>query len=142
MTPDITKLFIGSHIDSNNNYGLKLNNITESIYECRQSFASDSAPLTLVLFGTFGFNIPMVQIKLTMFFSFRKGVFDLYSDKRNRTAEIISKQVPMVVCSKLKASESRESLAKKSQILANSYRCEWFSLNGPIANFNFIADGV
>lgn len=75
--------------------------------------------------------------------SFRKGVFDLYSDERNRTAEIISKQVPMVVCSKvLKASETKESLVKKSEILTNGYSCEWFSLNGSIDVFNFIADGV
>lgn len=85
----------------------------------------------------------MVQIKLTIFLSIRKDVCDLYSDKRNRTAEIISKQVPMVVCSKmLKASELHEPLVTKSDVLASSYSCEWFSLNGPIDVFNFIADGV
>lgn len=85
----------------------------------------------------------MIQIKLTMILSYRKGVFDRYSDERNRTAEIISKQVPMVVCRKmLKASETKGTLVMNSEILTNSYSCEWFSLNGSIDVFNFIADGV
>lgn len=80
--------------------------------------------------------------KLTMFSSSWKGFFDVYSPERNRAAEIVSKQKPMVVCSKvLKASDSEESLAT-TEILANSYSCEWFSLNGPIDVFNFIANGV
>lgn len=58
MTPDITKLLIGSHIDNNNKiHNFKWNNVTESIYECQQNFSSDSASLTLVLFGiTFCFD--------------------------------------------------------------------------------------